>query len=223
MFETLTTSFWGDDLPGFGLRGFTSGKRSYVIQYRTGGRSRRHTIGLYGIWTPETARKEAKIQLGKVAQGENPAEEKQIKRSAMTVKELRERYIDDMHAGLILGKGGRPKSHLPSKRTSVASMATLSPPRQEAGFKTLTRADVTKAMNDILAGKTRAVKKSAKLRGKSIQRGGPGTAGRSVGLIGSMLTYAINAGIIEHNVPHGIRKPRDRVRDRGLRGRIERG
>ena len=65
---------WDDDVPGFGLRVFKSGKRSYLIQYRMGGRTRRYTIGSHGIWTPETARKQAKILLANVAQGEDPAE-----------------------------------------------------------------------------------------------------------------------------------------------------
>ena len=80
----------------------------------------------------------------------------------------------------------------------------------------LTKADVTKMMNDIIAGKTRAVRKTSKKRGKSVLRGGRGTASKCVGLTGSMLTYAISMGIIEHNVAHGIRKPKDQVRDRRL-------
>ncbi|MGC2084405.1 MAG: Arm DNA-binding domain-containing protein, partial [Bradyrhizobium sp.] len=100
---------WDDDLPGFGLRVFKSGKRSYLIQYRSAGRSRRYSIGVHGVWTPELARKEAKIQLGRVAQGDNPAEERQLDHKAVTVKELCELYLKDFEAGLILGKGGRPK------------------------------------------------------------------------------------------------------------------
>jgi integrase len=207
---------WDDDLPGFGVRVFTSGKRSYVIQYRAGGRSRRYAIGLHGVWTPESARQEAKVQFGRVARGENPAEERQLDHKAITIKELCTLYFTDLEAGLILGKRGRPK-----KPTTVATDTGrinrhIIPLIGARRVKDLTKADINKVLKDIMAGKTRVSVKTKKLRGKAIVRGGAGTATRTVGLLGGILTYAVEAGIIAANPAHGLRKPKDNVRTRRL-------
>ncbi|WP_256464611.1 hypothetical protein [Bradyrhizobium sp. 180] len=48
-----------------------------------------------------------------------------------------------------------------------------------------------------MAGKTRTSVKTKKLRGKAIVRGAAGTATRTVGLLGGILTYAVEAGIMK--------------------------
>lgn len=69
---------------GFGVRMTPAGVKSYVYQYRLGGRGspvRRYTIGRHGDWTPEQARNRAKELATSVGQGIDPidAQEANVK------------------------------------------------------------------------------------------------------------------------------------------------
>ncbi|WP_414902800.1 tyrosine-type recombinase/integrase [Sphingomonas flavalba] len=83
-------------------------------------------------------------------------------------------------------------------------------------MRDLSKADIAQAMKDIMAGKTQVNVKTGKLRGRAIVRGGVGTATRTIGLLGGILSYAVDLGIIEQNPVHGVRKPKDNVNSRRL-------
>jgi hypothetical protein len=70
------TILFDDELPGFGLRLKPNGARSFLIQYRQGGRTRRLTLGRYGRLTPDEARKLARQHLAAVGRGADPSEER---------------------------------------------------------------------------------------------------------------------------------------------------
>ena len=82
---------WDEGLRGFGLKVTPAGARSYVYQFRLGGReapTRRHTIGKHGSpWTPATARVEAERLALMVGQGIDPsAANKERRRQAVDLE-----------------------------------------------------------------------------------------------------------------------------------------
>lgn len=86
---------WDSDVSGFGVRVYPSGKKAYLVQYRSGKRTRRYTIGAHGVLTADEARIEAKRLLGDVARGEDPSGSKQARMQAPTVSALCDRFLTE--------------------------------------------------------------------------------------------------------------------------------
>lgn len=206
---------WCDELPGFGVRIFASGRRSYLVQYRSAGRTRRVTIGLHGPVTAEQARKEALSLLGQVAKGEDPAEDKAGRRKSLTVAQLCANYLADADRGLVLGRSGKAKkaSSLACDRGRIEHH--IVPLLGTRLVQDLTRMDVQRLIRDVQTGKT-AKSYVSKARRLVPITGGPSAAARTVGLLGGMLSYAIGEGIISTNPAHGVKRPADGKRDRRL-------
>ncbi len=86
---------WDRDVRGFGLRTYPSGKKTYLVQYRSGRRTRRVTIGQHGVLTADQARIEAKQLLAAVARGQDPSAIRHAKRHAPTIAGLCDRFLDE--------------------------------------------------------------------------------------------------------------------------------
>jgi integrase len=85
---------WDGTVKGFGARRQRDGV-FYYLRYRLGGLQRMKSIGRHGSpWTPDTARKQALVALGKVAAGLDPFVEERQARSAETFGGEVDRYLE---------------------------------------------------------------------------------------------------------------------------------
>jgi integrase len=84
---------WDDEMACFGVRVMRSGIKSYVVQYRTGGRTRRSAFSRVGTMTPDDARKHARGLLAAVDKGQDPVGNMSAHRRSPTVADVCERFL----------------------------------------------------------------------------------------------------------------------------------
>ena len=84
---------WDDDLAGFGVRVYPTGRKSFVVGYRADGRQRFHTLGRFGEMTVHEARTRALEVLASVRRGDDPSGERIAYQQSPTMKDLAERYM----------------------------------------------------------------------------------------------------------------------------------
>ena len=193
--RTQRYTIFDSAVPGFGLRVYPSGKKSWVFEYRPGegGRrvaKRRVTIGNASDFTPEKARKLADDLRAKVKTGSDPQGDKAEGRAALTLEGLAELFL---------------YSHVDAKR------------------KPGTKAHYADVINRLVLPKLGKLKARDLSRGELTRlhlanKATPFQANRILAIVGSMYSYAGKQGLVSEglNPARGIERFTEKGRERFL-------
>ena len=200
------TLYWDSELKGFGIRVFSTGLKTFVIKFRTrSGRQRWLKIGTFGAMTAEQARDRAMVELAKVISGQDPADDRDQLRAAVTVAQLCDHYMTAADAGLVLGRKGTPKKArtLATDRSRID--AHVKPLLGQLKASEVTRADIETFKTAVVTGKT-ARDQMLGPRRRSIVRGGKGALTRTLGLLGAIFAWGQDNGYVENNPVRGVKR-----------------
>lgn len=111
---------WDQDVRGFGLRVYPSGRRSFVFRYEIAGRQRWMTLGDYGVLTVQQARNKAEKARVQAREQKDPAEEiRKRRQSVATVGDLAEEFMKTPSADKRAGKQRRARKAKARKPSTV--------------------------------------------------------------------------------------------------------
>jgi integrase len=177
---------WDAELRGFGyrMRVGADGKvlRTWVVQYKRAGATRRLLLGSGGVLGAEAARAAAKKVLAKVALGEDPQADRTDRRGKdrLTLRALVDEYLAAKQPQL------RPRSFIEAKRYLTSGYFK---PLHGMPLDTITRRDVAARVVAIM------------------RESGSPTAARARGALSSFFVWAMQMGLLEYNPTIGSTKP----------------
>jgi integrase len=180
--------FFDDGLPGFGIRLRASGARSWVYQYKIGGRTRRLVLGTVDAIKPAKAREIAGDLHAQVRLGGDPAAQKRekIRQASNAFGTLTERFLEQYRA--------RPRSRSETERYLKKSAASL----HAMPVDSITLRDV------------------ASLLGKIDKEAGSVSANRARAALSSCFAWAMREGLASSNPVIGTNTRQEQPRDRVL-------
>lgn len=128
--------------PGFLCKVGRSGRKTFMLQYRTvGGERRKPAIGLFGELTVEQARAIAQKWLAEVREGKDPSLERHQTRGNPTLRELCDEFIE--RHSLAHNKPSTTRGY----RTNIR--AHIKPKLGKLKVEAVTRTDVSNLMRDM--------------------------------------------------------------------------
>jgi hypothetical protein len=185
---------WDSVVAGFGVRVFPSGKKGFVLSYRTEGRKRLISLGDFGVLTLDEGRKLAREKLGVVTHGGDPLADRQRAVAGKTIADLCQAFVE-RHVEAETGKRPGGLKSAPDVKRRLAVL------RSEWGSRkasSITRADVSALHHRI--GRT-----------------APYEANRVLALLSKMFNVARVWGFVDEGHPNptgGVEKFSEKARER---------
>ncbi len=192
---------WDTATSGFGCLVLPSGVKSFIVQYRRNGKSRRVSLGLYGRITPEQARTEAKRLLGAVTTGVDPVADRKAARRAVQAERTFAQIAEEFM-----------RTHVKTKRK----------PRTAVEYERILNLHVLPAIGKI---GMREVRKSDVSRLHASMSGVPYEANRARALISTIWNWAEARDEVSgtnpcHRLERYEEKPRERYLSKDELGRL---
>lgn len=198
------TEIWDARLPGFGLRVFPSGVKSFVLVYRHLGRPRRMTLGRYPVTGLAEARAKALDALKLIDAGTDPQGEAEATGHP-------ERYTFEQavrsFVKLHCERHNRPVTARDTERILNNQFVSRWAKRD---IRELTKTDILKVLDDI------------------VEEGLPSAANHALAAIRKFFNWCVERGMLDASPCLGIKKPapnntRDRVLDMGEMAAVWKG